>query len=221
MNRLSPRSARALAVSGLLLACLALVPAFNTSPRAADKSCADLKRWALSYVDRPVKIADLSDLNRAQRRAVFNAVSPAVRSQLVREHLGQVAQRSDLTPLQLALVKEGIGLATPEFYTRREPATMAKFEQFWRRAESAFPPDLRRVWFDLGQTPPASQSAGSLLGRLPGVAGLLAQDTAPCECNENYAGYDCGGGWCPNGGCWQFWACGPSGAYMCTGLCAP
>jgi hypothetical protein len=224
MNRLSPRSPRALALCGLLFACVALAPisSFNTSTRAADTSCAGLKRWALAFDEASVTLADLANLNRVHRRAVFNAVSPAVRSQLVREHLGQVAQRSDLSPLQLALVKEGIALATPSFYTRRAPATMAKFEQFWRRAEAAFPLPLRRVWFDLGPTPAAtSQPTVSLLNRLSGVARLHAQDAPPCECHYNYAGLECGGGWCPSGGCWQYWGCGPSGAYMCTGVCAP
>jgi hypothetical protein len=218
MNRLSPRSPRALALCGSLFACVALVASFTTSTRATDTSCAGLQRWALAYKDASVTIADLANLDRAHRRAVFNAVSPAVRSQLVREHLGQVAQRPDLSPLQLALVQEGIDLATPSFYTRREPATMAKFEQFWRRAEAAFPLALRRVWFDLGPTPAATSEATLSPSN---VATHYAQDNPPCECNENYAGYECGGGWCPSGGCWQIWACGPSGAYMCTGLCAP
>jgi hypothetical protein len=221
MIRLSPRSPRALAVCGLFVACLALLPAFNTSPRAAGTSCAELKRWALSYSDRSVTIAELANLNPAQQRAVFNAVSPIVRSQIVRDHLRQVARRSDLSSSQIALVNEGIDLATPAFYTRREPATMATFEQFWRRVETAFPANLRRVWFVLGQAPRAPQSAGSLLDRLSGVAKLHAQDVPPCECNFNYPQGDCGGGWCPTGGCWEYWGCGPNGWYTCTGTCAP
>lgn len=216
---LSQRSSRALVVCGLLVVCPALFVSLPASSRP-DTSCAALKAWAQTYRGASLTLEDMARFDRSHRRAVFNVVTPERRAALWQEHLGRVGRRSDLSAPQLAIVQEAITLTTPALYDR-EPAATRAFTAFWRRAEGVFPPPHHRgVWFDLGPVDQAPKSlAYSLLDRLSTPFVVHAQNP-PCECNFDYPYHECDVGYCPDGGCVQYWGCGPGWAFMCTGRCA-
>ncbi len=212
------RSTTALVVCcGLLLASQALVVSLPTS--AASKStCEALRHWAQPFTHTAPTLDQLSAYDRPHRIAIFNAVSPAVRSALWQEQLRRIDQRSDLTTEQHALLNEAENLVTPEFYNH-DAAARKTFLQFWPRVEKAFPTrEQIRPWYQIGTqnaAPIQVQPTLSMLDKLsnPFVA---KADQSFCECSTGWGG-ECSP--CKLGGCTQFVGCGPTGGWTCNGHC--
>jgi hypothetical protein len=188
---------------GLLLAGQAFLVSSSSTVKSSSSACEELHRWARAYEGKSPTLDELASYDRPHRLAIFNAVSPAVRSALWQEQLRRFEQRADLSTTQHALVREAIALATAALY-RGEPAAREAFQTFWSRAENAFPLAVhKRAWFDLG-------------GR-----GDAARGGVTCNCNPSSVFADCGGGTCPQAGCnFTGGGCGPIGNLNCTGLCS-
>ncbi len=211
------RSTTALVVCcGLLLASQALVVSLPTS--AASKStCEALRHWAQPFTHTAPTLDQLSAYDRPHRIAIFNAVSPAVRSALWQEQLRRIDQRSDLSAEQHLVIKDAQNLATPAFYNR-DPAAMQSFSQFWPRAEKMFPTrDQIRPLYQIGfqSQAPQIQPTLSMFDKLarPFVA---KADQSFCECSTNWSG-ECSG--CVGSGCTWVSGCGPFGNWTCNGHC--
>jgi hypothetical protein len=211
------RSTTALVVCcGLLLASQALVVSLPTS--AASKStCEALRHWAQPFTHTAPTLDQLSAYDRQHRIAIFNAVSPAVRSALWQEQLRRFDERSNLTTEQHSVINEVSRLATPAFYNQ-DPAARQSFSQFWPRAEKAFPTrDQIRPLYQIGSqnNAPPIQLTLSMWDQLarPFVA---KADNAFCECSTGWNG-ECIG--CSLGGCTTWTGCGPIGGWQCNGHC--
>jgi hypothetical protein len=211
------RSTTALVVCcGLLLASQALFVSLPTSAASAS-SCAELRRWAQPFTHTAPTLDQLAGYDRPHRVAIFNAVTPAVRSALWQEQLRRFDQRTDLSFSQHALINEARALTTPAFYNR-DQAAQQTFLQFWSRADKAFTsPDQRRPWFTLASESDAPQLrlTISMWDRLanPFVA---RADNVFCECSTGWGG-ECSS--CHVTGCTQFVGCGPTGGWTCNGSC--
>src|SRR5690349_2774700 len=125
MASVSRRSTLALAVCcGVLLASQALLVSVPTSA-AAGSSCTELRRWAQSYHGTAPTLDQLTHYDRAHRIAIFNTVTPEVRSALWHEQLTRFDTRADLTVAQHQLVAEAESVMTPAVYAHDPVATKA------------------------------------------------------------------------------------------------
>lgn len=219
----SRRRSWAIAVYMLLVACLVFVVSSPARTTAAGTSCAELREWANSYANASPTLDDLAPFNRGQRVAIFNAVGPAVRAELWREHLRRFATRSELTDTQRAFILQARADLSAASYTDRDPALRrAESQKFWASAEPLFPRmDHRRAWFVLGElTMPTTsrRSTATTVQQLALPANVLQHPT--CNCNDWYGWIECYPGTCGGGTCEVEWACGPEGQDQCHGLCA-
>jgi hypothetical protein len=217
MAKVLRRSTTALVVCcGLLLASQALVVSLPTS--AASKStCEALRHWAQPFSHTAPTLDQVTGYDRGHQKAIFNAVSPAVRSALFQEHLRRFDQRTDLTVEQHALITEARGVATAAFYNH-DAAALQTFQQFWPRVGKAFPSQEQiRPWYQLGpQTSTVQpQSTLTMWDRLskPFVA---RADNTFCDCSSGWTG-ECSN--CTGGGCTQWTGCGPFLNWTCNGHC--
>jgi hypothetical protein len=220
----SRRRSWAIAVYMLLVACLVFVVSSPARTTAAGTSCAELREWANSYANASPTLDDLAPFDRAQRVAIFNAVGPAVRAELWREHLRRFATRAELTATQRAFILQARADLSAASYTDRDPALRrAQSRKFWASAEPLFPRmDHRRAWFVLGEmtTPSTSHRLTAAAGPPPALAtSLLLHPT--CNCNDFFGWFDCYSGVCGGGTCNVEWACGPEGQHECHGRCVP
>jgi hypothetical protein len=192
---------RSAAGSVALLLCTAFLLSSSSSTTSAS-SCAVLRQWAEAYRGTSPTLQQLARLDRGHRLAVFNAVSPSVRSQLWREQLEQFESDAALSPSARALVREGRNLLTPQYYAHDRASTDA-VRQFWSRAAASFErPAQRRAWFELG----------SVLA--PPTRSVAVVDF--CDCRRG--GIDCAGD-CAASPCTPWQGCGIGGGAECNGIC--
>jgi hypothetical protein len=227
MDIVSRRRLSATVAYGLLVACLVFVVSSPARTTAAGASCAELREWATSYATTNTSptLDDLAPFSRAQRNAIFNAVSPLVRAELWREHLRRFATRSDLNDQQRAFILNARADLSAATYTDRDPALRREqARKFWASAEPLFPStEHRRIWFVLGEVTTPSTSRG-----LPATAGgkstlpLNLSQYPDCNCNGDDGWLVCASGHCGGGGiCHLVFACGPEGLDECDGRCTP
>lgn len=192
-----------LAACGVLLAIQAFVPSATTAIPASP--CEELRAWAEPYRDTSLTLDELAGFDRPHRLAIFGALSPTVRSQLWREQLGRFDMRPELTPEQHAIVRQAVGLATPQLYAE-DPHAQNEYRRFWRTAAQAFPSaEHKRLWYDLGSIVPG---AIPTTNRVPFCNCSSAEPFEGCPnvctsspCND----------WSPG--------CGAVGQSRCDGLC--
>jgi hypothetical protein len=221
MASVSRRSTAALVVCcGVLLASQALLVSVPTSA-ASGSSCEQLRRWAQSYRDSSPSLEQLARYDRAHRIAIFNVVTPQVRSALWQEQLRRFDQRTDLTLTQHALIAEARGLVTPALYGKDAEA-MKAFRQFTPRADKAFTlREHKQLLFNVAYTGAAQQTrlTMTLWDKLASPFVASAGNQA-CECNTSFGSSECWSGVCNGGGCsWQSSGCGFFGTNPCNGMC--
>jgi hypothetical protein len=164
-----------------------------------------MKRWAEAYRNTTPTLDELATFDRAHRVAIFNAVTPEVRSALWQDQLHRFAQRTDLSATQRALIAEGATLMTPALYDR-EATAAAALESFWNRAKPEFASSAERAaWFDIGTVAGAESQL-----RANAAFGL-------CTCRIN-AG-ECGSLTCASASCTSWAGCGVGGTQVCNGTC--
>lgn len=225
MDIASRRRFGAIAAYGLLIASLVFVVSSPARTTAAGASCAELREWASSYANASPTLDDLTPFTRGQRAAIFNAVTPAVRAELWREHLRRFATRSDLNETQRTFILQARAELSAATYTDRDPALRREqSRKFWAGAAPLFPlTEHRRTWFVLGEptTPDTSHGLSATTKKDSLVAVTLLQPP-PCECNALDGWLVCPSGICGGGGiCHSTWACGPEGQDRCDGRCTP
>lgn len=223
MDIASRRRSMAIAANSLLVACLVFVVSSPARTSAA-ASCAELRAWASSYADASPTLDDIAPFTRAQRVAIFNAVSPAVRAELWREHLRRFATRDDLNDTQRAFILQARADLSAASYTDRDPALRrAHSQKFWATAAPLFPSkEHQRAWFVLGELTTSSTSrilSAASIGESAIATNLLQYPT--CNCNDFWGWLECSSGLCGGGTCHVEWACGPEGQDQCHGLCVP
>jgi hypothetical protein len=224
MDIASRRRPAAIAGYGLLLASLAFLVSSPARTTAASASCVELREWAISYANTNASptLDDLTPFTRAQRNAIFNAVSPSVRAELWREHLRRFATRADLNDQQRAFILQARADLSAATYTDRDPALRREqTRKLWASAAPLFPAtEHRRAWFVLGEltTPPVSPRSLENIRKTPALPGTLLLDP-PCECNHQDGWLVCASHICGGGECHSVWACGFEGLDECMGLC--
>lgn len=223
MDIVSRRRSWAITSYGLLIASLVFVVFSPARIIAAGESCAELREWASSYVNAAPTLDDLMPFTRTQRAAIFNAVTPAVRAELWREHLRRFATSSDLNDTQRAFILQARADLSAATYTDRDPQLRREqSRKFWASADPLFPsPEHRRAWFVLGEvtTPTAPRALPAASGGNPTLMPNLLQYPA-CDCTPLYGWLECASGLCGDGGmCYSRWACGPEGRDQCIGKC--
>jgi hypothetical protein len=177
----------------------------TTEPSATETSCAAMKRWAEAYRHTNPTLEELATFDRAHRVAIFNAVSPEVRSALWQDQLHRFAQLPDLTTTQRTLITEGAALMTPALY-EREATAAAALESFWNRAKPEFTsPVQRTAWFDIGSVAGAAPQSGA-----SAVFGN-------CTCRITTG--ECGSLTCSPASCTTWAGCGVGGVQACNGTC--
>lgn len=223
MHIASRRRTVAIAAHSLLATCLVIVVSSPARTSAAG-SCAELRAWASSYATAPPTLDDLAPFTRAQRVAVFNAVSPEVRAELWREHLRRFATRDDLNDTQRAFILQARADLSAATYTDRDPALRrADSRKFWSTAAPLFPSkEHQRAWFELGESTTSGASyALAASTKPPALAAANLLQYPMCHCNPDDGWLVCLSGICGGGTCWSDWACGPEGQDECIGLCVP
>jgi hypothetical protein len=219
MDIATRRRSMAIAANSLLAACLVFVVSSPARTSAA-VSCAELRAWASSYANASPTLDDIAPFTRAQRVAIFNAVSPAVRAELWREHLRRFATRDDLNDTQRAFILQARADLSAASYTDRDPALRrAQSQKFWATASPLFPlAEHRRAWFGLGEST-ASASAHRLTTATEANSALSLAQNPPCNCNNDDGWIVCASGICGGTPCHSVWACGPLGWDRCDGWC--
>ena len=204
MDIASRRRPWAFAAYSLLLACLVFVVSSPARTIAANASCTELREWASSYAHANTSptLDDLTPFTRAERVAIFNAVTPAIRAELWREHLRRFASRSDLNDTQRAFILKARADLSAATYTDRDPVLRREqSRKFWASAEPLFPSKAhRRAWFVLGELTTSRRRCALNLSQHP-----------TCNCNSWDGWLVCASGICGGGTCHAEWACGPEG----------
>lgn len=220
---ISPRRRSwAIVVYTLVVTCLVFLVSSPARTTAAGTSCAELREWASSYANASPTLDDLAPFTRAQRVAIFNAIGPAVRAELWREHLRRFATRDDLTDTQRAFILQARADLSAASYTDRDPALRrAQSRKFWASAEPLFPSKAhQRAWFLLGEGTTANTSHVSPAA--PRENSLLPVNLAQpqvCNCNNADGWLVCASGVCGGPPCQVTWACGFEGQDRCDGWC--
>lgn len=204
-------SKRVLLACGLVFTGQLLFLSLSSSA-SSERPCEVLRRWAHAFDGQRPTLDRLATFDRAHRIAIFNTVTPAVRSSLVQEQLRRYREHPGLSQTQRALIDEGRALATPAFYAK-DPAAKAAFQSFWTHAQTSFTSlDQRRPWFDIGAV---AVQPDTKLANPSGVDGEYAN----CSCNIALNGCS-GGRVCQTDSCtWQGQGCGLGGGEPCDGRC--
>jgi hypothetical protein len=148
MTLVSRRLMSAYVVCCALTAVQLLALSFSPSKTAAN--CESVRNWAEPYRTTRPTLAHLASFTRAQRVAIFNAISPEARADLWREHLEAFARRQQLSPGQRSLIVEAVLELSPAAYHNAPLARQASMDLL-RRVDAAFTaPEQRRAWTDLG-----------------------------------------------------------------------
>jgi hypothetical protein len=222
MTAIARRSIRTLVALGVCTLTPLLLVSFRTSatssPSSADASCNALHEWAKVYKGTTPTLETFTPFDRAHRVAIFDALTPDVRSALWQEQLHRVVQRPDLSVQQRDLIKEAIGLATPAMYAK-DPATRQAAVEHATRAKAAFSSAEQRQWvYQLGGpiSRPARAAAPTMWDRLASPFHASAQPAPWCECSFSWQDcWPCIGSMCR----WQWDGCGPYGWFECDGIC--
>jgi hypothetical protein len=220
MASVSRRSTLALALCcGVLLASQALLVSVPMSA-ASGSSCTELRRWAQSYKGTSPSLEQLAQYDKAHRVAIFNAITPQVRSALWQEQLRRFDQRADLSLSQHELINEARNLVTPALYTHDAESTKALDalmprikETFTSREHKQF---LTNVAFTTVAPQPQTATLWDRLAR-PFVANA---HTSSCECSTSNGQAECWSGSCLPVGCFQQTGCGPFMTWPCNGMCS-
>lgn len=224
MDLASPRRSWAIASYGLLIACLVFVVFSPARITAAGESCTELREWASRYADGSPTLDDLAPFTPAQRAAIFNAVTAAVRAELWREHLHRFATRADLNDTQRAFILQARAKLSAATYTDRDPKLRREqARKLWIEAQPLFPSqEHRRAWFVLGEltTSPVARVVPAATGGTSALTANLLQYPV-CHCNSNDGWLICPSGLCGGGTCEGGWSCGLGGQEECTGRCIP
>ena len=224
MDIASRRRPWAFAAYSLLIACLVFVVSSPARTIAANASCAELREWASSYATANASptLDDLTPFTRAERVAIFNAVTPAIRAELWREHLRRFATRSDLNDTQRAFILKARADLSAATYTDRDPTLRREqSRKFWASAEPLFPSKAhRRAWFVLGEvtTLSTSRDQPTTTKRMSVMTVNLSQ-YPPCHCNNFYGWIECPSGICGGEICDVDLGCGPEWLHECNGTC--
>lgn len=168
----------------------------------------------------------LAPMSAEERRARFEAASPALKASLWRVHIRRfLADHPDLTPQQRQLLHEAIDLAAPELFAQPLEAgdrqVSARLEEFSSRARSVFTRDFGAAAF--GRLGPRYRGPKSTEANEGGEQPPFDDGNPPtmgsCDCNvwDDWCGlmYKCVGGGCY----WRSWGCGTMWTKSCTGLC--
>jgi hypothetical protein len=224
MTAIARRSIRTLVALGVCTLTPVLLVSFRTSATssnstARDSSCTELREWARQFEGTTPTLETLARYDRAHRLAIFTVATPEVRSALWREQLRRVAQQSEWSAQQRALITEAIELATPAMYTKNPVAREAAVK-YWTRAQPVFPAgEQRRLLFEIGGPTPrpgATVVKPTLWDRMTTPFRASAAGGPPCECSIMWQ--DCV--WCVTGHCWwRMDGCGPYGWFECDGVC--
>jgi hypothetical protein len=224
MTAIARRSIRTLVALGVCVITPALFVSFHTSTAASaagSSSCEVLHEWAKAYTGTSPTIETLAPFDRAHRIAIFNAITPAVRSALWQEQLRRLARRSEFSDAQRQLIVEAIDLSTPAMYAK-EPAARRAADEYWTRAKHAFPTrESRLLLFELGGPSAstrarANRAVPSVWDRLTGPFRAQAQPIPWCECSQVWQ--DCY--FCVSQLCrYQMDGCGPYSWFECDGRC--
>lgn len=214
----SRRRSLAIAANSLLAACLVFVVSSPARTSATGASCAELRAWAGNYSNASLTLDDLTSFTRAQRVAIFNAVTPTVRAELWREHLRRFATRADLNDTQRTFILQARAELSAASYTDRDPALRrAESQKFWTSAAPLFPlAEHRRAWFILGEL---TTRATATAARGDSTIALNLAQAPPCNCNNDDGWLVCATGVCGGPPCHSVWACGLFGGERCDGWC--
>jgi hypothetical protein len=221
---MNPRRRTLLRALTVLTICLGSQIGIVSVPSpTAERGCESLRRWARQYESRTPSLDDLSQFDRAQRLAIFNAIPPAARAELWREQLYRFATRADLSDEQRHFIREARAELSSAMY-QPDPSRSSRREDvrgLWARISVMFPSrEHQRVWFDLGfvaATGPGS-APPNLMGRLTATFRAVAQ-SPPCECSFEWGNIECYPGLCGGAFCSGYWGCGLEGRSECIGMC--
>ncbi len=204
-----------LSLRALVTAALVASPALFTASATSTNPCHTLARWAEQYRGTSPTLDQVTQLDRAHRRALLGAVSPAIRADLWREHLRRFAQEPNLLPEQRALIATAITLTTPELYEQNSSTSQA-FDRLWPDIERTFAGALRARWMDLAASPSHERPTRPWL-----TTNASAQAAQAVNCGCNWILNDCwGAGNCVAGGCApMIRGCGPMARDGCNGTC--
>jgi hypothetical protein len=206
----------AMTAYSLFVACLLFVVS-SPAPTAASESCVRVREWAGAYVGTRATptLDDIARFTRAQRVAVFNAVTPAVRANLWREQLLRFATRPDLTDAQRTFILAARNDLNAATYTLDKDARLKAAKALWSAAAPLFPStEHRRLWFDLGSVAGAPRP-----NNLLAAASTTAAQSPPCECSGQWGWIECYPGSCQSDWCHAHVGCGPEGMFECIGMC--
>jgi hypothetical protein len=186
----------------LVLAAIALALASSNTTVRASESCEALREWARPYADTSPTLAELMAFHGGHRRAIFNAIAPAARLSLWREHLGALAARPEFTPAQRAAAAELRTVIVAEIYTTGSPA-QERARALWKDRAALFDVAQRRAFVILGA--PSAAPAGL---------------TTWCECSASYGHVECYPRVCGSAnGCTGYDGCGFGGFEPCIAMC--
>jgi hypothetical protein len=91
----------------------------------------------------PIPYDDFRALTWDQRLRIFNALTPDGKAELVRSQVAGWLERhrDELTDAQITFLGEAVHAIVPELYAAvRDPAVMARFKEFERRAHDVLTP---------------------------------------------------------------------------------
>jgi hypothetical protein len=213
------------------LTCLSVAGAALVAgaPKARPVSaCEARSNWIAVHANElPKTLEEIAAYPKGYRSAIFNALSPEVKSGLAREQLSHFLASESLSAEQRKFVQQAIDMATPEKYSRTEPLSGAAAEQHKRMHEALsaetrrlFSPSQVGVFVELGYgiTSPTPARLSLPASATDGADGK-AESMFDCQCasTDPY----CGAQSCPvidncthtDSGCGWLW-CAP-----CDGMC--
>ncbi len=190
------------------------------------------KDWVVAHSSSlPSTIEAIQQYPIAYRRAIFSALTPAVRSALWRQQLTHFLQTAMLTVEQRAFVEKFIQLADEKAYSQVS-ATTGPLTNVCRDIARLFPEEQRSVFGVLGSTTDVNEGLISEAGwirlterfrqsYIVQAAGKSVGRQVPwCTCNVGPYNCSCGSCGVPQAGCdTTDWGCGCGWLYQCNGQC--
>jgi len=186
------------------LAAVLLTATLGSAAPAGDPpECVVASRWVRAHRgELPSTLAEISRYSILYRRAIYDALPPATRQALWREHLeGILASDQALTGAQRAAIRESMALLPALTAAHPDRAVGDRLRDHLKTLFDA--PTYKRVFATLGPQPAPDPQA--------------AAKRPLCDCESDY---DCGGfGTCAYVICSFTTGCGPYWGYTCTGVC--
>ncbi|HET7464649.1 MAG TPA: bacteriocin fulvocin C-related protein [Longimicrobium sp.] len=174
----------------------------TAAPRHEPPACVVAARWVRAHHDRlPTTLAEYARYDQVHRRAIYDALPPATRQAMWRQHLdGYLRPGSPLTEPQKAAVRDAMTYL-PVLTVNNPDRAVARGlrDRLSTQFDRAL---LRRVFFKLGPAPAAPADAGK---------------RPLCDCDTDG---DCSSGTvCKPLLCSFTTGCGIFGSDTCTGVC--